>query len=575
MARARQLARTTRRAVVVALLLTGAVVSASDAHVARATTDTTPGGTSDASSPAPDPAGRYQMQTSGVPRLEERSSCPANVPPSDRVRCLTLVVPESRRVATAGSGRLVRLPVAIIAATDPSQQLDDPVLWINYTAGDGSIANRVREFTGENEPLNAHRDVITLDLRGTGGAEPVLDCPEVVDLNTGAFLEVDETTAEGRAMRRDAVEQCHDRLVADGVDLSSYSADDAARDLDDLRVALGIEQWNIVAGEYGSKLAQILARDEPASVRSVIVNAGPIPLQADWFADLAGNAERGWLALAAACAADSGCNEAYPRLDNRLEALVADLTANPRHYDDVTTWHGAHHPFLLTASRLLQWVSHYGRDPQFTGIVPFYLAGPPTERPDEWPEGAYDPDDPTTLTTLATDTYCCGAWWGLWEMLPQNAGAEYGSFALGAQLSALCRDEAPFTDPAGLAAAADVALFGPFLGHPVELDDCDAWAVEPAPPSANEPVESDVPFLVLAGDLDTISSPAWADAFRDGLSAAQVVHFPGVGNWPTGGTPSTAQTCARQIRDQFLAEPNALVDTTCVSTSHGPPFILP
>ena len=64
-----------------------------------------------------------------------------------------------------------------------------------------------------------------------------------------------------------------------------------------------------------------------------------------------------------------------------------------------------------------------------------------------------------------------------------------------------------------------------------------------------------MPFLVLAGDLDTVSSPAWADAFAEGLSAAQIVHFPGVGTQPTGGPPSTAQTCARQIRDQFLAEP--------------------
>ena len=139
----------------------------------------------------------------------------------------------------------------------------------------------------------------------------------------------------------------------------------------------------------------------------------------------------------------------------------------------------------------------------------------------------------------------------------------------------MCRDEAPFADPAGLAEAAAVPLFGPFLGHHADLEACDVWAVEPAPPAADEPVASDVPFLVLAGDLDTVSSPAWADAFADGLSAAQVVHFPGTGTQPTGGPQTTAQICAREIRDQFLAEPAEPVDRTCVATSRGSAFLLP
>ena len=172
-------------------------------------------------------------------------------------------------------------------------------------------------------------------------------------------------------MRLDAVQQCHDRLVADGVDLSSYAADDAARDLDDLRVALGVEQWNIVAGEYGSKLAQILARDHPDErpFRRRQLHARS-RLQADWFADLAANAARGWMALVAACAADAGCAQAFPDLADRLEALVADLTANPVTTTTCTTRRRAP-PFLMTASRLLAYVRYYGRDAQFIGMVPF------------------------------------------------------------------------------------------------------------------------------------------------------------------------------------------------------------
>ena len=155
----------------------------------------------------------------------------------------------------------------------------------------------------------------------------------------------------------------------------------------------------------------------------------------------------------------------------------------------------------------------------------------------------FDPDNPDTLKFQASDAYFIGAW-GLWELFPQNATSENGSYALGAHLSAVCHDEAPFTDDGRLAAAASTPLFGPFLGRHADLEACDVWAVDPSPASANEAVRSDVPFLVFAGDLDTVSSPEWADAFSEGLSDTQEVHFAGVGTQPTGPPETTAQQCA-------------------------------
>ena len=511
-------------------------------------------------------------RTSGVPRVEE-SKCADTVPANSRVRCLTLVVPESRGVAAAGSDRLVRLPVVIVAATDPSKRVADPVLWIDYDAGDGFVGGRVRNFSEESLSLNENRDVITLDLRGSGLAEPSLACPEVTSLDTGVFAaEIDETSPQGRAMRLDAIKQCHDRLVAEGVNLSAYASEDAARDLEDLRVALGVKQWNLVAGEYGSKLAQILARDFHDSVRSVVVNSTPVPLQADWFADLAPNADRGWKALVAKCDADTDCAQAFPDLAKRLTGYVADLTNNPRHYDAVQLDGGERQPFLMTADRLISYVRSYGRDSVFLDQVPMSIAGPPGGSAQILQ--TFDPDNPATLKYQASDAYFEGAW-GLWELFPQNADTSMGSYDLGAHLSAVCRDEAPFTNSEKLAAAAEVPMFGPFLGHHADLEACSVWTVDPAPAEANQTVHSDTPFLVLAGDLDTISSPAWAHEFADGLSAAQIIDFPGIGTQPTGGLFTTAQTCARQLRDAFLAAPTAPLDQSCVATSHGAAFDIP
>jgi hypothetical protein len=65
-----------------------------------------------------------------------------------------------------------------------------------------------------------------------------------------------------------------------------------------------------------------------------------------------------------------------------------------------------------------------------------------------------------------------------------------------------------------------------------------------------------------------------ADAFADGLTAAHIVHFAGVGTQPTIAGDSTAMTCARQLRDDFLADPTATLDDSCVATAHGPAFEL-
>jgi len=48
-----------------------------------------------------------------------------------------------------------------------------------------------------------------------------------------------------------------------------------------------------------------------------------------------------------------------------------------------------------------------------------------------------------------------------------------------------------------------------------------------------------------------------------------------LGTQPTGGLCTTAQTCARQLRDAFLAAPTTILDQSCLATSHGAAFDLP
>ena len=65
-------------------------------------------------------------------------------------------------------------------------------------------------------------------------------------------------------MRSTRPRACHDRLESQGVDLSAYNSAEIAADVEDLRLALGVERWNLYGWSYGTRIALTFPRTEPA-----------------------------------------------------------------------------------------------------------------------------------------------------------------------------------------------------------------------------------------------------------------------------------------------------------------------
>ena len=64
---------------------------------------------------------------------------------------------------------------------------------------------------------------------------------------------------------------------------------------------------------------------------------------------------------------------------------------------------------------------------------------------------------------------------------------------------------------------------------PPIFGDCEAWDVAKVD-GVHEPAESEVPVLLLAGELDAITAPSRADEAASTLSNSTVVRFPGAGH---------------------------------------------
>jgi pimeloyl-ACP methyl ester carboxylesterase len=83
-----------------------------------------------------------------------------------------------------------------------------------------------------------------------------------------------------------------------------------------------------------------------------------------------------------------------------------------------------------------------------------------------------------------------------------------------------------------------------------ELTQCATWQVPAVPPAEKEPLHSDIPTLLLAGQLDPLTAPADAALIAQGLPKNFTFTFPHAGHgagWPG--------TCAASIIAAFQDHP--------------------
>jgi hypothetical protein len=94
---------------------------------------------------------------------------------------------------------------------------------------------------------------------------------------------------------------------------------------------------------------------------------------------------------------------------------------------------------------------------------------------------------------------------------------------------------------------------------------CEGWTVEPAAPVENQAVVSDVPALVLSGEIDPITPPRWARGAAEHLSNSYFYVFPGHGHGVT-----RKSECALDMMLQFFDDPTQEPDSSCIDGHQEP-----
>lgn len=474
----------------------------------------------------------------GYTPVFEQDTCRFAEPAGREITCGFVAVPEDR---SDPGGARVRIAVAIVAA-EVGPTADDPIFYLDGGPGGESLTPLEFTFDQVFEPFAQTRDLIFFDQRGIGLSEPSLDCVEDTDLSYD-LLDEDLPNTEAIALQQQAVQQCRDRLVEDGIDLSQYNSATNAADVADIRIALGYDEINLLGISYGTRLAQTVMRDHPEGIRSVVLDSVYTP-DVDLISSTPSNLDRALEELFTGCADDTECNELYPDLENRLFALVEDLNRSPRIVQATDFLNGDDYDVVVDGGGLLGSVFQGLYSEQIIPVLPQLI--------DEVEAG-----NDSTLTQLVSISL---------------SNVPFLSF--GMHLSVQCAEEIPFVDEASVAAADDpYPEFGDFfemasnIGPPV-FDLCRIWDVTPQDPIENEAINSDIPTLVLAGEFDPITPPEWGERVVRGLRNSRYLLAPGLGHGVSLGSDCTAL-----VSLAFIEDPTGSLDSTCVDELRAPAWV--
>lgn len=217
---------------------------------------------------------------------------------SEDWQCGYLIVPENR---PDSQSRSIKIAFAVLKAAGENPQ---PDALVYLTGGPGLHAIEGVWSEWRTESLK-NRDLILVDPRGVGYSQPKMSCPPNTDAD--ASTQTRAPSAEERnAQFIQWAKSCRDQLISEGFDLTSYNSTANAHDLEDLRLALGYDQWNLYGISYGTRTALYTMRLFPDGIRSVILDS-VLPPQVDRIGGDLITTATSFSALFTTCSADSMC----------------------------------------------------------------------------------------------------------------------------------------------------------------------------------------------------------------------------------------------------------------------------
>lgn len=415
-------------------------------------------------------------------------------------------------------GKKIQLHVAVIPASGKAPK-PDPLFFFAGGPGQSAVDSALPMWPVFRKVV-AQRDIVLIDQRGTGKSTP-LHCAQEEDLNLVA----------GDELLLKRTRECLESLSED---VRFFTSRQAVEDVAFVRKALGYEQINLMGVSYGTRVAQLVLREHPETVRSIVLD-GVIPLETVIGVDFAVSLQLSVQKMINYCAVDDACHKAFPDLESDWQAYL-QLPV-----DDQRQLRLAH---PRTGEALVLDVSRQSLDAALRML-------------------SYSSETrsllPLLITTVADDD-----WLPMLGQALQVVASLGDKMNVGMHNSVVCTEDVPYFS--SLPAPSNKVL-GRF---PQQLEKlCSLWPKGESYPDIHKPLHSEVPALLLSGELDPVTPVFYGELALKQFSNGQHLVVPRQGHnvLPRGCVPRLAAAFIAH-----LALENE--ETTCVQDTARLPFFI-
>lgn len=427
----------------------------------------------------------------------------------------------------------------------PAGKRDDPVIYL--TGGPGA---KVTYYVGrfKDHKLLDHRDLYILEQRGIGYSGDFCQFyggrnPAAQDAATFAeYLEI-----PGQLNR-----DCANNARAAGVDLTGYNTIENARDVKALRQALGFEKWNVWGISYGSILGQAYIKEDPDGILAVALDSiMPLNLRESevywrvikWY-------ERDLQKLQEICQRQPACASRYPDIPGRIREAVQSVVDNPIEVEvkDIENFPSGKVRIFQDLVASLPFIFLYEHD-NYPGLPGMIYA---------WAD-AVERRDMALFNALAAAA----------------SGGGFGGISQGMYNAIFCGDgDMEAQARAGKKDIEEYPILGAAIGSAESFERgialCNELGMPARPAEEYTDVQTDIPALLIEGEMDPITPPPNAKAILPGFKNGTYVEFPFAGHGP-----SRSVECAGHMLNKFFDQPDAEPDLSCIDDMEEPQIWVP
>jgi pimeloyl-ACP methyl ester carboxylesterase len=462
-------------------------------------------------------AGESRQPSDALPRLELGPCENKNLPEGSRCGVF--------KVAEDPAHNPVRvLALKVVVEPAKSKEPLEPIFWL--PGGPGGNATDDAVWLG-NVPMRDEHPVVLLDPRGSD-PETGLECPSPSADPTRLVSPMFGPDVSFWRTCRDALSQ--------RFDLTRYTTPLEIEDLDALRRALGYDKIDLIGGSYGTRygIAYIHAHEDHVKA-ALLTGLSPMSFRTPLYH--AESAQRAFDKLAQACDVEAACHAAFPAVRQNLADILADLRRSPARVtiDDKVSDKPAEATLtadgFADALRVMMYSVKNGRR------VPLLLARAKA-------------GDLKPFAQLAVD----------------NNRGFLGSLRTGLLLSVACPEDTARIHPDEVAPATAGSFVGDARVHG-QMAACAIWPQGAYPASYFAPFRSDVPTVLVSGELDPVTPPKWGEEARKTLPNS--IHL------VTQNAHAAVDACVAGIALKVFRTGSVQgVDTSCMAKDPLPPFEL-